>query len=52
MFKTLGSMAHIGKLHVKHGYRKALNKVVRELVNDGYDDIGVAYCVHDKSLLS
>jgi hypothetical protein len=32
--------------------RKALNKVVEELVNKGYDDVGVAYYVHDKSLFS
>jgi hypothetical protein len=31
---------------------KALNKVVEELVDKGYDDVGVAYYVHDKSLLS
>jgi hypothetical protein len=32
--------------------RKALNKVVEELVGVGYDDVGVAYYVHDKSLFS
>jgi hypothetical protein len=32
--------------------RKALNKVVEELVEVGYDDVGVAYYVHDKSLFS
>jgi hypothetical protein len=32
--------------------RKALNKVVAELVGVGYDDVGVAYYVHDRSLFS
>jgi hypothetical protein len=32
--------------------RKALNKVVEELVEVGHDDVGVAYYVHDKSLFS
>jgi hypothetical protein len=32
--------------------RKALNKVVGELVGVGYDDVGVAYYVHDRSLFS
>jgi hypothetical protein len=32
--------------------KKALNKVVEELVDKGYDDVGAAYCVHDNPLLS
>jgi hypothetical protein len=32
--------------------RKPLNKVVEGLVEAGYDDVGIAYYVHDKSLLS
>jgi serine/threonine protein phosphatase PrpC len=30
--------------------KKNLKTVVKKLVKDGYDDVGVAYCIHDESL--